>query len=45
MKSIIPLFLTSDSKEKKYYEREWERKKGVRHWGQRKLFITELFFI
>ena len=30
---------------KAYYERDWERKKGIRHWGQRKLFITELFFL
>lgn len=39
------MFLTEDSPSKKYYSRPWARKKNVRHWGQRKLFITEVHFL
>lgn len=29
----IPLYIDENSKMKAYYERDWERKKGIRHWG------------
>lgn len=31
--------------QKEYREREYERKQNVRHYGQRKLFMSELYFL
>lgn len=41
----ISLILTDDHPRLPYYPRQWEKKKTIRHWGQRKLLLSEILFL
>lgn len=43
--SNIKLFLSEDAPRKQYYSRAWEEKEEIRHWGQRKLLLVEIWFL
>jgi len=46
LKEEICLFLKDDAERIKYIkELDWEKKKDIIHWGQRKLFISEVWFL
>ncbi len=41
----ISLILTDDHPRLPYYPRQWDKKKSIRHWGQRKLLLSEILFL
>lgn len=45
LKQSINLKLTDDYPRAVYHQRKWENKKNIIHWGQRKLLMSELYFM
>jgi cap2 methyltransferase len=41
----ISLILMDGHPRLPYYPRQWEKKKSIRHWGQRKLLLSEILFL
>lgn len=39
------MFLSINAPRKKYYSRSEEEKEEIRHWGQRKLLMVEIYFL
>lgn len=45
LKNEISLIVNSEHPRLKYERRGWEKKKTIRHWGQRKLLLSEMLFL
>jgi len=45
LRKEVNMTITPDHPRRKYYSREWEEKKNVQHWGQRKLLLSEILFL
>ena len=45
LRAEVYVYLPADAPRREWFERDWARKGRVRHWGQRKLFLSELFFL
>lgn len=45
LKNELKLELTDNDPRRVYYERKWDSKKTIIHWGQRKLLMTEIMFL
>jgi cap2 methyltransferase len=45
LKETICLTIGHDHPRKKYEPKGWEGRKTIRHWGQRKLLMTEILFL
>jgi hypothetical protein len=41
----VNFILGSDHPRRKYQRRGWDNKKTIRHWGQRKLWLSEVWFL
>jgi len=45
LKQSIRLELESDAPRATYHRRDWDNKKDIIHWGQRKLLLSEIMFL
>jgi cap2 methyltransferase len=45
LRNVINLELTNNAPRAKYQRRNWDHKKTIIHWGQRKLLMTEIMFL
>src|SRR5581483_2010112 len=45
LKESIPMIIDNNHPRLEYRRRGWEQKKTIRHWGQRKLLLSEILFL